>query len=168
MLFRSADVVARNGPEHDNTNNSADQGTSLRAGLKSNVHTHSEKAIRTIPSKSAVVSAYIYTRGIRKFEAGGTAAHHDLKIGEYPSAEGVVSNPKPSDVDGMGFGSVQRKAARTEEKRVDDTIVASCSTRISQKPGSASVHNDLVMRGRSSGTSENVFPMGFKSSTTQR
>jgi hypothetical protein len=135
------------GNEHDGTKGIAAKHTSLNSEL-------------------ADAPAGLYPGSRVEVEADGTTAD-GYKIGEYPSTEGGVSNPKTIDVDGIS-GSVQEKAARTEGKHVDNTRIASCSTRPSQKSESARVHADSVMRGRTSGAFENVSSMGFNCNTTQR
>jgi hypothetical protein len=66
-------------------------------------------------------------------------ASHGLNVGEHRSAEGIISNQKTSDVDGLADVSVQGKVAGTEGK-CPDNIFASSNTRTSEKSESASMH----------------------------
>jgi hypothetical protein len=137
-INRESRVESRDGTEHGYTKSTAVEDTSLNADLEPVVQTHSAKAV--VPantSESADASAGLYPGGTVKVGAGGTDAY-GLIISEYSSTEGVVSNPKTMDIDRVGPGSGQRKAAGTEGKRVDNRLLASSSTRTSQKSELAS------------------------------
>jgi hypothetical protein len=70
-------------------------------------------------------------------------ASHGLNVGEHRSAEGIVSNQKTSDVDGLADVSVQGKVAGTEGKCPDNIFVFS-NIRTSEKSESASMHTASV------------------------
>jgi hypothetical protein len=90
-------------------------------------------------------------------------AAHGLKLGGHESAEGVVSNPKTSGIDGVGCGSVHRKGVDTEGKHA---TAASSSISASEKNKSVNMQTDSASKGIASGTSMRLQIGGLKSSTS--
>jgi hypothetical protein len=157
------DDVSRDGPKNTCTKNIYAKGTSLHADLEPYVRTRLEKAAPAT-CESADASASQYPGSSVKVGAGGTTAH-SLKIGEYPSNERIVANPKTGDIDGVGCGTVQGNAAGREAKNADNVLFASPSTSISMslKSESANMHTVSAMRSIVLGTPMSLSPAVFKS-----